>query len=155
MPSDQLVLVHALTEKKRIAGKIVRIINHHAEVTFPYQDEFQRTVTFVAWDAYDPKTSYESGVLGSKAVIFPDNTDIKVHAAMEHSIYKPGETANLRMQAASANGQPVEAALGIALVDQSVLERARTDAEFGQRSWFSCAFCSNDSGDEIAGVEHK
>lgn len=152
MPPDQLVMVHALLgDKKRITGKMVRIVNHKAEVTFPYQDEFRRTINFVAWDAFDPKTSYETGVLGSKAVIFPDSTDIKVNASMDRSIYQPGETASLHMKAVASDGKPVEAALGIAIVDQSVLERARTDAGFGQRSWFSCAFCWEYDNNEIAG----
>jgi len=33
-----------------------------------------------------------------KAVIFPDISDLRVTAAAEQAVYRPGEKANLRMQ---------------------------------------------------------
>lgn len=58
----------------------------------------------------------------------------------------------MRVQVRSADGTPVTAALGLAVVDQAVLERSRTDNEFGHRRWFECAFCADDGEREIAGI---
>lgn len=148
---NQLVLVHAISGDQKVASRVARISNHKGEITFPYQSQFRRTVVFVAWNAVDPPRVYGHEVLGSRAVIFPDGSDLSVSATTERSTYKPGEKASLSMRVAAADGKPVEAALGLAVVDQAVLERARTDSDFGRRPWFACAFCS-DGEAEIGGV---
>ncbi len=149
---DEFVMLNALAGDRSVASRIVRLVNGKAEVTFPYQSEFRRTVIFTAWNAASVHNVYGHNILGEKAVIFPDASDLRVTAATERAVYKPGENATLRMQVSSADGRPVEAALGLAVVDQAVLERARTDNEFGQSPWFSCAFCGNNDESEIGGI---
>jgi MG2 domain/A-macroglobulin TED domain/Alpha-2-macroglobulin family/Carboxypeptidase regulatory-like domain/A-macroglobulin receptor binding domain/Alpha-2-macroglobulin bait region domain len=149
---DQFVMVNAIAEGRSIASQIVRLADRKAAVTFPYQHEFRRTVTFIAWNAASSHSVAGSNVMASKAVIFPDGSDLRVSATTERAVYKPGEKATLRMQVNSADGKPVEAALGLAVVDQAVLERARTDSEFGHRPWFECAFCKDDGETEIGGI---
>ncbi len=149
-PVDQLVMICAISGDKEIARQVVRLTNHKGEAIFRYQPDFKRTISFVAWNAIDSGFRYWD--LGSKTVIFPDYSDLNISAATDRKIYKPGEEAFLRMQVASADGKPVEAAIGLAVVDQAVLERARTDDEFGHRSWFTCAFCGDPGEEGIGGV---
>jgi hypothetical protein len=149
---DQFVMADAIAAERSVASRIVRLIGHKAEVTFPYQPEFRRTVMFAIWNAANPHTVSESNILGSKAVIFPDHSDLRVSTVSERAVYKPGEKATLRMQVISTDGKPVEAALGLAVVDQAVFERARADSEFGGRGWFVCAFCPDENEAEIGGV---
>ncbi len=148
-PADQFVTVRAIAGERAVASRIVRLVNRTGVVTFPYQPDFRRTVVFVAWRS---RTDTQYGFSGSQAVIYPDGSDIHVSATAAHATYKPGENAELRMQVNAADGRPVEAALGLAVVDQAVLERARTDSDFGHRSWFACAFCRDDGETEIGGV---
>ncbi len=148
-PADQFVTVRAIAGDRSVASRIVRLLNRKGDVTFPYQPEFRRTVVFVAWGR---RTDTRYGVSASQAVIYPDGSDLHVSATAAHAIYKPGENAELRMQVNAADGRPVEAALGLAVVDQAVLERARTDTDFGHRPWFACAFCKDDGEAEIGGV---
>ena len=143
---DAFVIIHAVSDGQSVARRIVRLADRKGEVTFSYQPAFRRTVTFTAWNI-----SYPKGI-NSKSVIFPDGSDLHLSATTEKAVYKPGEKATLTMQVNSADGKPVEAALGLAIVDQAVLERARTDDEFGQRPWFSCAFCKTNGESEIGGV---
>jgi hypothetical protein len=149
---DQLLMIHALSENRRVVSRMAQLKNHKGEVTFPYQKEFRREICFVAWNAVEPKNNFTNRTFGSKTVIFPDGSDLKIVAVTERSTYKPGEKATLRMQVAVSDGKPVEAALGVAVVDQAVLERTRTDSEFGNRHWFSCAFCKDDGEREIGGI---
>ena len=151
-PGDQSLIVHALIGTERIASRIVQITNHKGDVTFPYQPEFQGTVSFIAWNAVNRYVHNLTQALGSKAVIFPNRPDLKISAAADRSTYKPGDQAALHVQVAGSDGKPVEAALGLAIVDQAIMERARTDMEFGTRPWFSCAFCRDDGEQEIGGV---
>jgi hypothetical protein len=151
-PADQVVMIHASSGDRRIASRIARITNHKGVVTFPYQEEFRRMVVFSAWNAVDPRADFIFKILGGRAVIFPGGDDLKVSAATERATYKPGDKAMLQMKVAAADGKPVEAALGVAIVDQAVLERARTDGEFGDRPWFTCSFCGDEGETEIGGV---
>jgi hypothetical protein len=156
-PADQLILIHAISQERKIASRVVRLKNHNGEVTFPYQPDFQREVGFIAWNAVNPRGNdrYRGRNLGSKTVIFSDGSDLKVSAETERRIYKPGGKASVQMKVASRDGRPVEAAIGLALVDQAVLERARTEREFGNRGWFSCAFCDDSEDLNIGGIHLK
>jgi hypothetical protein len=150
--TDRFVVVNAIADGQSIASQIVRLVDGKAQITFPYQPKFRRLVTFSAWNAGSAHSAFQYNVLAAKTVIFPDASDLKLTASSERAIYKPGDKATLHMQVSSSDGRPVEAALGLAIVDQAVLERARTDAEFGQRPWFACAFCQNSGETEIGGV---
>ncbi len=151
-PAGQAVLIHAVSGDRKIATRIVQIVNHRGEVTFPYQPEFRRVIVFVAWNAVDPRSDFQSRMLGGRAVIFPDGSDLKLTAFPDRPVYKPGENASLRMQVSSQDGKAVEAVLGLVVVDQAVLERARTDADFGHRPWFACAFCKYEGEAEVGGI---
>jgi hypothetical protein len=136
---DEFVLVHATIDGNSVANRIAHLVNGNGQVTFPYQPEFHGTVVFATTRA-------------SRAVIFPDASDLRVTAVADKTVYRPGEKATVRMQVSSADGRPTEAALGLAVVDQAVMERARTDAQFGQRHWFSCAFCASAGEEELGGI---
>jgi hypothetical protein len=134
-----------------VARQVVKLVNGKADVTFPYQPEFRRIVSFLAWNPDLTESNFESA-LASRAVIFPDVSDLHITAAPGQPTYKPGEKASIEMHAESVDGHPVEAAFGIALVDQAVLERAETDNQFGQRRWFACMFCGDAGEQEVGGV---
>lgn len=151
--ADQFLMIHATSDSKIIASRIARIANHKGVVTFPYQKEFRKTVLFGAWNAVDARSDYIATILGGRAVVFPDSSDLSISAAAERPVYKPGEKATLRIKAASDDGNPVEAAFGVAVVDQAVLERARTDMEFGNRPWFACAYCYDEAERGFAGLK--
>ncbi len=150
--ADQFVMVHAIAGDRDVASRVARITNHKGEITFPYQAEFQRTVVFAAWTGVDAESDHRVTVPGSTAVVFPDGADLRVSATTDRNTYRPGEKTSLRMQVVSANGTPVDAALGLAVVDQAVLERARTDNEFGHRRWFGCTHCGGAGDREIGGI---
>ena len=146
------VMVQAICDDAPVASRVVRLVDGKAEITFPYQSEFRRTVLFVAWNGADTRSVYDSRFRGARAVVFPDSSDLRITARAEKTVYRPGDKAALQMQVSSPDGRPLEAALGLAVVDQAVLERARTDSEFGQRPWFACAYCGDAGEVEIGGV---
>lgn len=150
--TDRFVVVNAVAGDQPVASRIARLVDGKASVAFPYQSEFRRTIMFAAWNAASPNSVHGYNVLGSRAVIFPDTSELHVTAATERAVYKPGEKATLHAQVSSLDGHPLEAAIGLAVVDQAVLERARGDTEFGQRPWFACAFCADDGESQIGGI---
>jgi hypothetical protein len=151
-PSVEFLMIHAHSDSGIVAQRVVRLQDHRGEVTFPYQPEFRRRIVFSAWNGVDPRVGSQPVEVGFRAVIFPDGSDLQVSARTDRAVYRPGEKATLRMEVLAANGKPQEASLGLAIVDQSVLERARTDNEFGARPWFSCAFCNDGGETELGGI---
>jgi hypothetical protein len=152
-PADRLLMLNAVQEESgSFASRVVRLVNGKAEATFPYQAEFRRTVSFIAWTGASAESRYDYSILGAKSVIFPDKSDLQLAASVEKRSYRPGDKASLQLTLHSTGGQPVEGALGVAIVDQAVFERARTDSEFGQRPWFACAFCFDSHDAAIGGV---
>lgn len=147
-PPNQAMLVEAIAGNRSVASRVARVVNHSGEITFPFQPEFRRGIVFVAWDPLHPSSEAPA----RRAVIFPDGSDLTFTAKPAQTAYKPGENAALNLSVAAKDGTPVAAAVGLAIVDQSVLERARTDSEFGRRSWFFCAFCNDEGENEIGGV---
>lgn len=149
------VLVRALVDEQVVASRVAAISGHKGQVRFPYQTEFKGVVTFATWTA--SSRSGDAGGYGAGRaqwrVVFPEGSDLRLSVESGRPEYKPGEEASLKMSVRTADGRPVEAALGLAVVDQAVLERARTDNEFGQRAWFECVYCYAGEPLEIGGIQ--
>jgi hypothetical protein len=141
------VMVDATVDGALIASRSVHIGGGAGEVEFPFNAAFRRQVVFVAWTDREME-----GFWGYKAVVFPAATDLRLGVAPDKTEYRPGDHAGVRMTLASADGHPVTGVFGAAVVDQAVMERARTDNEFGKRPWFSCMFCGSPNETLVGGV---
>lgn len=148
------VLVHAIVDGRRVATRAAQLAGGRGEVRFPYQEEFRRAVTFAVWSGAVRDTWEGEGSEELATVIFPDGADLILSVKPDRPVYRPKETASVRMQVTARDGKAVEAALGLAVVDQAVLERARTEDEFGRRRWFECGFCGEDE-EELGGIRLK
>ena len=139
---DGVLMLNAVAGEQSVASRVVRLVKGKGQATFPYQPDLRKDVIFIAWEGGSTPERYRPQT--ARAVVFPDASDLRLSMAADKSSYRPGDQAALRLTVNTADGKPVESAIGLAVVDQAVLERARTDAEFGQRSWFACAFCRAD-----------
>jgi hypothetical protein len=124
-----------------VYSEAVEVRDGAAEARIPYSADFSRTVV-VAFLA--------PGRSAAQAVLYPASDELRIAATPAKTTYKPGETASLKFQASTVSGKGLEAALGIAVVDQSVFERAETDRPSGRRSWFNDA--ANLSQSQIGGL---
>jgi len=140
-PAEEYMVIYAVAGDQRVASRVAHLVNHRAEVTFPYQADFRRTVVFAT--ATDD---------AAKTVVFPDGADLALRIRPDRRTYRPGESARMSFDVTSLDAKPVAAAIGVAIVDAAVLEHARTDTEFGQRPWFACAFCRGEGETEIGGI---
>lgn len=153
-PPIPSVLVQALVDDQVVASRVAAINGNKGQVRFPYQKEFKGVVTFALWTASSrpgDAGSYGTG-RAQRRVVFPEDSDLRLSVEPVRPEYKPGQEASLNMRVRTTDGRPVEAALGLAVVDQAVLERARTDNEFGQRPWFECVYCYSGEPLEIGGI---
>ena len=113
-------------------------------IEIPWRKEFVHEVTIGAalGERYDENAS--------QTVMFPANRDLNVKVQVGRPTYRPGEDVVALLDARAPSGKPVEAALGVAVVDAAVGERARTDAE--AHGTLSYAWSWHRGGtDELAG----
>ncbi len=121
---DRQVLLIATNEKDQVVfTKTLLVKGGRADLEIPYDKRFGRALNIGV-------ASGSESEIATRRVYYPGPGDLVVAAAADKSTYRPGDTATIRFQAST------EAALGIAVVDQSVLERAATDSTFGRRGWF-------------------
>ncbi|HYZ83696.1 MAG TPA: MG2 domain-containing protein, partial [Bryobacteraceae bacterium] len=119
------VLLIAFNDKDQVVfTKSVRLNNGRVAVEIPYDKRFGRALNVGV------ATATARDTLPVRRVYFPGSTDLVIKATPAQPAYRPGDTATIQFEASS------QAALGIAIVDQSVLERASTDSAFGRRHWF-------------------
>jgi hypothetical protein len=131
--ADLDVAINAVSQDRTIEIRHARLQKGVARVEFPYRPEFQRLVMFAAY-AGDEREGYA-------AVVFPDGATLQLAATPNRKEYRPGENATVSFAVTASAGQSPQSALGVAIVDQAVAERTRTDAQFGRRAWTGCAVC--------------
>lgn len=141
------VMVDAIVDGALITSHSVHMSEGSGEVEFPFNAAFRRQVDFIAWTDREMQSYW-----GHKAVVYPAATDLQVAVTPEKKEYRPSDHAGVRMTLASADGHPVAGVFGAAVVDQAVMERARTDNQFGRRPWFFCAFCPGPGEIQVGGV---
>jgi hypothetical protein len=121
---DLPVLLIAWNDKgQTVFSRNLTLQDGHAQFDIPYSSHFGRKLSVGV-------ASGATSAIASRAVLVPGQDDLVVSASPVKTTYHPGDLATVQFRA------PADTALGIAIVDQSVLERAATDAAFGQRRWF-------------------
>ena len=106
-----------------VFSRVLTLAKGEALLEIPYEKDFGRELSVAAI------ASTMKG-LATATVIFPGPDDLKLRATAAQKTYEPGATAHLQFEATT------QVALGIAIVDQGVMERAATDEAFGRARWF-------------------
>lgn len=69
-----------------------------------------------------------------RTILYPGSADLRITATPGKATYAPGDDALVTIRTVADKG-PVQSALGVAVVDESVFERVAADAS-NKRSWF-------------------
>jgi hypothetical protein len=130
---DLMVFVEAMHDDQVLASQAVRVRGGHADLVFPPNHEFQDEVTIWAYEFGTASVDYgtRNAISGSHAVLFPKIHGLQLNVRPEKSTYRPGDEATVDFRVAGPEGEPVESALGLVVVDKALEERQRTDVEFG------------------------
>jgi len=116
-----------------VYSRAVQLSGGRGEFAIPYDQRFGRAVSVGLMSALG--RDYQA----SRTVLYPGADELTLTVRPGKETYRPGEKASLALRASGRQGAPVEAALGIAVVDESVLERAATDQSMKRPRWFDCA----------------
>ncbi|HEU4713781.1 MAG TPA: alpha-2-macroglobulin family protein [Pyrinomonadaceae bacterium] len=124
---EQTVVVDLALETGLVRTERVRLRGGRALIAFPYRSEFKNKVTVVAY----PESAESRSAVAIHTVIYPYNSELEVRLQSSRDTYRPGEDAQLNFSVSSARDRSEESALGVVVLDQAVVERFRTDQEFG------------------------
>ncbi|MBL8212121.1 MAG: hypothetical protein JNK87_15500, partial [Bryobacterales bacterium] len=120
----QTVFLLALNQQNQVVfTRSLRVDQGRTVVAIPYDRRFGRAVSIGVAASGGPER------LPVRRVYYPGQSEFVIQAKPLQRSFRPGETAVLELQTSSP------AALGIAIVDQSVRERAATDTAFGAPLW--------------------
>lgn len=123
-----------------ITSRTIRLRDGQATLTFPYSEAYAGALSVIAY-ANDPEGDGEDDfITGSHTILYPRDRQLKLDVESSRDTYRPGEDASIAFRVRGTEGQSVESALGVVVMDRAVEERARSDQEFGAGLSFCDAF---------------
>lgn len=119
-------------------GRVIRseqlaLRRGEAQLTFDYTTDFKGVVTVAAY-FYDEDND---ALPAQRTVLYPADSELKLEVKLSAAGYRPGEEASAAFNVRTADQRAVSSALGVAVIDRAVEERARTDVEFLPRQSFA------------------
>lgn len=125
-----LVYVDIAKGQEVLGSYSVNLKKGKASLQVPYNVRFKGPLAIAAYT--DEQRYYGSAKTNyTRGIIFPEPQNLKLDAKFSKDIYKPNEDASLKFSVSDGRGKGTQSALGIAIFDKAVEERAKTDSEFG------------------------
>jgi A-macroglobulin complement component/MG2 domain-containing protein/alpha-2-macroglobulin family protein/carboxypeptidase family protein/macroglobulin-like protein/A-macroglobulin receptor len=147
--SDSPLVLQAVRDWRVLASRQVHMIHGRAWVRFETDQDFQGRVEFIAiplrYDSGESDTDFGSD---RRAVLFPHPRELTLAIALSPPTVRPGEEAEADFRVRTAVGKSVQSALGLAVVDKAVAERARIDSD----SEYSAPYGFHNEELQIAGI---
>lgn len=113
---EKVVLLDVSSDGKPLVSRPVPVSRGAAVVEIPWQKEFAGAITLTV----------AAETNASRTILFPPAYAMKLAIQAARTTYRPGEEATVSFTARSSEGDPLEAALGVAVVDAAVGARARS-----------------------------
>ncbi|MGA3159863.1 MAG: alpha-2-macroglobulin family protein [Terracidiphilus sp.] len=149
-PAGSVIDVEALSEDGIIAHQRVRMHSTEEPLTVPASDAFHGLIALRAYSMNGEVEGYRwYQSTGYKPVLYPEDRELKVRVTGLRSSYVPGAEVDAGIGLHDAAGAPAPGALGVAVIDTAVEQRAETEAEANER-WFGWSWWNQ--GSNVGGV---
>jgi len=122
------VYVDIIREGQTISTRAVPVENGQAQVAVDLAPQMVGTLEVHAYKIL----SWGGIVRDTRLVVVDAANDLSVSLTPGADIYRPGETATLDIQVSGVTGEGTRAALGLAIVDESVFALAEQDPGFAR-----------------------
>jgi A-macroglobulin TED domain/Alpha-2-macroglobulin family/Carboxypeptidase regulatory-like domain/MG2 domain/A-macroglobulin receptor binding domain len=128
--------VEILQDGVVVASQRAHLKHSKAFLVFPSQRQFQGELSVRAYPT-DVRDEWYSGTLpGSRTILFPHDSELKLNVSLDHETYLPAGEMNAAIRVRTSDGNLQQGALGVVLVDKAVEERAREDGlNMGEHWW--------------------
>ncbi|MGD0860180.1 MAG: alpha-2-macroglobulin family protein [Terracidiphilus sp.] len=150
-PAGGVIDVEALSEDGVLAHRQVRMHAAEEPFTVAANDAFHGLIVLQAYSMNGEIRGccwYHS--TGYKAVLYPEDRELRVRLTGLRPSYPPGAEVDAGLAVREdSTGSPAAGALGVAVIDTAVEQRAETEEEANER-WFGWAWWN--TGSSVAGV---
>ena len=150
-PVGSAIDVEALSEDGVLAHRQVRMHAAEEPFTVAANDAFHGLIVLQAYSMNGERGGcgwYRA--TGCKAVLYPQDRELKVRLTGLQPSYLPGAEVDAGLAVREdSTGSPAAGALGVAVIDAAVEQRAETEEEANER-WFGWSWWN--SGSNVAGV---
>ena len=114
------VFIDAIVNRQTVLTKTVDLQNGRGSLSLPLTPDLAGTLVFHAYRI----TAGGDVVRDTKVVIVEPADELGIKVSSDKETYRPGEAAQIRFTVTDRSGKPAIAALGIAVVDESVFALA-------------------------------
>ena len=149
-PMGSVIDVEALTKDGIIVHQRMRMHSAEESFTIPASDAFHGLIALRAYSMNSDTEGYEwYNSTGYKAVLYPEDRELKLRLTGLRSSYTPGAEVVAGVGLHDAAGSPAPGALGVAVIDTAVELRAETEAEANEH-WYGWSWWNR--GSNVGGV---
>ncbi|MFP5264488.1 MAG: MG2 domain-containing protein [Blastocatellia bacterium] len=152
---EMWLAIDLVRQGKAIRSEFLRMVNGRAAVVFPYDKQFDGELIVAAYSFGDRATGGNDYISDSRAVLYPQDRDLKLEVRPDGFTYHPGEEARVDIRVLSPDGNAALSSLGVVVFDKAIEERARTDQEFGPGSGFNHSINHFLNSRSFAGISRK
>ena len=152
----RLIDVDALSEQGVISHQQVHMMHPAEPITVLMGDEFRGFVTLIAYsmDRESEGSSYSWRSWSAyKTVFYPEDRELKLKLTGLRTSYAPGAAVDAGLDVRAAGGFAAPGAVGVAVIDTAVEQRAMTEEDANQRrfgwTWW------RDPSNTIAGITYE
>lgn len=152
----RVIDVDALSEQGVISHQQVHMMHPAEPITVLMGNEFRGFVTLIAYtmDRESGGNSYSwRGWSAYKTVFYPEDRELKLKVTGLRTSYAPGAAVDAGLEVRAAGGFAAPGAVGVAVIDTAVEQRAMTEEDANQR-WFGWTWW-RDPSNEIAGISYE
>jgi hypothetical protein len=152
-----LIDVDAMSEQGVLNHQQVHMLHAAEPVTVLMGDEFRGFVTLIAYSMDGERHCYGHsswcGWSAHKTVLYPEDRELKLKLSGLRTSYAPGSSVDAGLDVRTATGFAAPGALGVAVIDTAVEQRAATEEDADQR-WFAWNQW-RDPANNISGVTYQ
>jgi hypothetical protein len=149
-PAGSIIDVEAFSGDGILAHQQVRMHNAEEPITILADSAFHGLVLLQAYSMNSDEQRYSWDRAGNyKAVLYPEDRELKVKLTGLRASYLPGAEVDAGLSLQDASGSFAKGALGVAVIDAAVEQRAETEEEANER-WYGWNWW--ESGGSVAGV---
>lgn len=123
-------LVELVEDARVVATQIVPMRGGTGEARFAYRPSFQGADLRVAARLVGPIATGEREA-SVRRVLYPAGAALTLALDGARGEYRPGDAVRARLRLRDRDGRGVEGALGVVVLDRAIVERERTNREFG------------------------
>jgi hypothetical protein len=149
----RVIDVDALSEQGVISHQQIHMLHAAEPITMLMGDQFRGYVTLIAY-SMDRESEHYSwrGWSAYKTVLYPEDRELKVKLSGLRTSYLPGSSVDVGLDVRTAGAFAAPGAVGVAVIDTAVEQRAATEEDANQR-WFGGNWWRDSSN--IAGITYE